>query len=130
VVSDRAQNPPVKTAARVVTEAAAALSGSERGGVRVEGLVHYGAVDLHPQHLVVWILLSGKPDEQLPEWMQVVPEQVNPGRPIDYQWLLQLRDHIVHRFLGADWPQAQEIRVFAYSSNRVDAGGGFLYFKG
>jgi hypothetical protein len=106
------------------------LSGSERGAVRVDGLVHYGAVDPDPQHLVVWILLSGKPDEQLPEWMQVAPEQVNPDCQIDHQWLLALREHIVHRFLGADWPRAQEIRVFADSSNRVDAGRGFFYFKG
>jgi hypothetical protein len=130
VVSDRAQNPLAQNASRVVSEAAAALSGSERCGVRVDGLLHYGAVDFDPQHLVVWILLSGKPDEQLPEWMQIVPGQVNPACQIDYQWLLELREHIVQRFLEADWPRPQEIKVFVDSSNRVEAAGGGSYFKG
>src|SRR5271154_7046591 len=76
LVSEQERNPRVQTARRIVSEAEAALRGAERGGVRVDGLFHYGAVDLDPQLLVVWILLSGKPDDQLPEWMPVVPAEV------------------------------------------------------
>ena len=128
-MSDREQNPLVEAARCVVSEAAAALSGSEHCGVRVDGLLHYGAVDLDAQLLVVWILLSGKPDDQLPEWMPIVPGQENPACQIDYQWLVELREHIVQRFLAAGWPRPQEITVYADSSHRVDAAGG-RYFKG
>jgi hypothetical protein len=129
VVSDREQNPLAQTATRVVSEAAAALSGSEQAGVRVDGLFHYGAVDFDPRHLVVWILLAGKPDQELPEWMQIVPGQADPACQIDYQWLLDLRGHIVQRFLEAGWPRPEEIKVFADSAHRVEAAGGH-YFKG
>jgi hypothetical protein len=129
LVSEQERDPRVQTARRVVSEAEAALRGAERGGVRVDGLFHYGAVDLDPQLLVVWILLSGKPDDQLPEWMPVVPAEVNPVCPIDYDWLVELRGRIVRRFQAAGWPRPQDIAVYADGSHRVDAAGGH-YFKG
>lgn len=89
----------------------------------------YGAVDLDPQHLVVWILLSGKPDDQFPEWMRVVPGQLNTACQIDYHWLVELREHIVQRLLEAGWPRPEEIAVYADSSHRVNTAGG-RYFKG
>jgi hypothetical protein len=123
------QHAQVQTARRAVSEAAAALSGAERGGVRLDTLLHYGAVDIDPQHLVVWILLSGKPDDQLPEWMPIVPGQLNTACRIDYQWLLALREQIVQRFREASWPRPQEIAVYADSSHRVHVEGRH-YFRG
>ena len=126
--SDREQHPLVETASRVVSEASAALIGAERDGVRVDGLFHYGAVDLDPGLLVVWILLSGKPDEQLPEWMPVIAGQPDPACPIDW-WLVELREDIEQRFLEARWPRPREITVLANSAHRVDAAGR-SYFAG
>jgi hypothetical protein len=128
-VPDHQRHPLVQTARRVVHEAEAALRGVERGDVRVDGLFHYGAVDLDPQFLVVWILLSGKPDDQLPEWLPVVPGDVNPVCPIDYAWLVALRAQIVQRFDAAGWPRPQEIAVYADGAHRVGAAG-WNYFKG
>jgi hypothetical protein len=129
VVSGPEANLLVATARRVIDEASTELRGTQRGGVRVDGLFHYGAVDVDPQLLVVWILLSGNPVDQLPEWMPVVPGRPDAACPIDYQWLVELRDHIVARFAAAGWPRAHDIAVYADSARRVDADGGH-YFKG
>jgi hypothetical protein len=128
-VADPERHPLVQIARRVVSEATAALRGAERGGVRVDGLFHYGAVDLDPQLLVIWILLSGKSDDQLPEWMPVVAGEPNPVCPIDYAWLVELRAQIVQRFQAAGWPRPQDIAVYADGAHRVDAAGGH-YFRG
>jgi len=128
-VSDHQRHPLVQAARRVVHEAEAALRGVECRGVRVDGLFHYGAVDLDPQLLVVWILLSGKPDEQLPQWLPVVPGAVDPVCPVDYAWLAELRAQIVQRFAAAGWPRPQDIAVYADGAHRVDAAGR-NYFTG
>jgi hypothetical protein len=128
-VSGPEANLLVATARRVIDEASTELRGTQRDGVRVDGLFHYGAVDLDPRLLVVWILLSGKSDHQLPEWMPIVPGHPEASCQIDYQWLVELRDHIVQRFAAAGWPRPHDIAVYADSSRRVDAAGG-NYFKG
>lgn len=118
-------------ARRVVGEAREFLVGSHHEGVRVDAVFHYGAVDIDPRHLVVWILLSGKDDDQLPEWLAVQfgPAQQPDSCPIDYQWLVELRTEIVRRFAEADWPTPEQIAVYADSSHRVKAHGGWFYFK-
>jgi len=122
-----------ETAQRVVDEARAVLVGSERGGVHLETLFHYCAVDIDPQHLVVWILLSGKPDDQLPEWVKVDQglSEESQSCQIDYQWLTELRGEIVRRFAAANWPMPERIdAVYADSSHRVKTHGGWFYFRG
>jgi hypothetical protein len=120
-----------ETAKRVVAEAQAALVGWERDGVRVDGLLQYGAVDIDPGHLVVWILLSGKPDDQLPEWLKIeaADAEASNSSLIDVEWLSHLRAEIVRRFSEVGWPAADRISVYADSANRVDNGGGWTYFK-
>lgn len=120
-----------QTARRVVGEAREVLLDSQRGGARVDAVFHYGAVDIDPHYLVVWILLAGKDDDQLPEWLKIEPEpaQQPDACQIDYQWLLELRTEIVRRFADANWPAPEAIAVYVDSSHRVTTHGGWHYFK-
>jgi hypothetical protein len=58
--------------ATVVDRLRRRLVGEHSGRFRVEACIHYGAVDSDPKYLVVWLLLAGAPDDELPEWL-------NPG---------------------------------------------------
>jgi hypothetical protein len=110
------------------------LVGEHRGKFRVDACIHYGAVDIDPRYLVVWLLLAGAPDDELPEWL-------NPGAPIDHPernqrldpsllaWLEDLRGAVRAGFEAASWPNAGEIDVLFDSEHRVREGGGFWYFK-
>lgn len=121
-------------AATVVARLRRRLVGERSGKFRVEACIHYGAVDIDPKYLVVWLLLAGAPDGELPEWL-------NPGAPIDHPernqqldpsllaWLEDLRRAVREEFEAASWPSACEIDVLFDSERRVREGGGFWYFK-
>jgi hypothetical protein len=54
-------------AERTVVHARDLLLAERLGDVRVDACFHYGAVEISPRYLVVWILLTGAPDSELPE---------------------------------------------------------------
>jgi hypothetical protein len=92
---------------------------------------HYGAVDINPKYLVVWILLDGPRSDEVPEWLSVSPvllESLRPEYP-DYDWLLSVRAEVVSAFEEHDWPNASAISVNVESEPRVAASGGWFYFK-
>jgi hypothetical protein len=55
-------------AERTVAQSRDLLLAERLGDVRVDACFYYGAVEINPRHLVVWILLAGAPDSELPEW--------------------------------------------------------------
>ncbi|HZL05169.1 MAG TPA: hypothetical protein VFE45_07085, partial [Coriobacteriia bacterium] len=79
--------------------------------MRVASVFHYGAVDIDPKHLVVWVLLSGRPDEELPAWLRVTPSLLLELRPkgIDFDWLLELREVVVRELAKRRWPEADSV---------------------
>src|SRR5262249_19906203 len=50
-----------------------ALVGRSHDGAQIVTVFHYGAVDIDPKHLVVWILLDGPRSDEVPEWLSVGP---------------------------------------------------------
>lgn len=120
------------TANDVMNRVRRSLVGRERDGVAVAVVTHYGAVDTDARHLVVWLLLVGRPDDQLPEWLVLSPDLTPRQRPphVDYAWLLELRAEVVRAFAGVGWPDPDGISVQVDSKHRVDAAGGnWNYFR-
>lgn len=110
------------------------LVGELSGKFRVEACIHYGAVDIDPKYLVVWLLLAGAPDDELPEWLNLGAPVDHPERnqqldPSLLAWLEDLRRAVRDEFEAACWPSAGEIDVLFDSEHRVREGGGFWYFK-
>ena len=74
------------------------LEQEARDGVHVESVFWYGAVELGTENLVVWVLLAGAPDDELPEWYFPVPGQlagVQTGlAPSLREWLDQMREAV------------------------------------
>ncbi len=120
-----------RRAARAVRSAHKALIGLESNGVRVASVFHYGAVDIDPKHLVVWVLLSGRPDEELPAWLRVTQNLLPELRPkgLDFDWLLELREVVVRELAKRRWPEADSVDVMIDSEHRVDTNGGWDYFR-
>lgn len=120
-----------RRAARAVRSAHNALVGLESNGVRVASVFHYGAVDIDPKHLVVWVLLSGRPDEELPAWLRVTPRLLPDLRPkgVDFDWLLELREVVVRELAKRRWPEADSVDVMIDSEHRVETNGGWDYFR-
>jgi hypothetical protein len=48
---------------------------------------------------------------------------------VDYDWLLGLRAGLVTAFAAVGWPDPDGIRVNVDSAHRVDASGGWSYFR-
>lgn len=124
----------VHLASAVLERVRGQLAGAHDGRLRVKTCIHYGAVDISPKLLVVWLLLAGAPDDELPEWF-------NPGAPIDHPernqrldpalitWLVHLREVVRAEFAAAQWPEPEQVEVLFDSEHRVQLGGGFWYFK-
>ncbi len=93
------------------------------------GVLHYGAVDLDPEHLVVWVLLAGEPDA-LPEWLFPTAAQLRDpgghGLPADLPALVAVVRGALARH---GWPAADAVRVGFDSAERVARAGGFAYFR-
>ena len=118
-------------AQRVVDRLSDALVGRCHDGAQIVTVFHYGAVDIDPKYLIVWILLDGPRTDEVPEWLSVSPlllESLRPEYP-DYDWLLSVRGEVVSAFEERDWPNASAISVNVESEPRVAAGGGWFYFK-
>jgi hypothetical protein len=110
--------------AAVVDRLRKRLVGERRGEFRVEACIHYGAVDIDPRHLVVWLLLAGAPDDELPEWLSPVAPVDHPGRnqhfdPALLAWLEDLRRAVRAEFEAAAWPDARNVDVLFDSEHRV-----------
>jgi len=119
-----------KIASRSMRQISRSLRGREHDGVVVKSTFHYGAVDIDPKHLVVWIMLTGRPDEELPAWLKI-SDSLLPGlRPtgVDYDWLLGLKNEIVETFSRNGWSR-DDVDVLVDSDHRVETNGGWLYFK-
>jgi hypothetical protein len=116
---------------RAVSRVRRRLVGQESDGLRVSSIFHYGAVGIDTNCLVVWILLTGKPDEEIPEWLELTPDLLPTLQPIsvDFDWLLSLRRQVVQEFAKSHWPNADELTICVDSSHRVQVNGGFRYFK-
>jgi hypothetical protein len=111
------------------------LVGSHIAGTSVDGVFWYGAIDLDPVHLVVWILLSSADDGELPEWFFgpgdggiVEP----PNDRLDAELLsamAEIQTAVRRQFAARGWPAPETARVGFDSSARVAASGGWSYFK-
>lgn len=120
----------VDRAAAAVRSAHEALVGREHDGVRVTSVWHYGAVDISTAYLVVWIMLGGRHEDELPEWFTIGPEPAHPGqaRAADLAWLRGLRDVVVEAFAAQGWPEPDRVRVMTDSTDRAASQGGWHYF--
>ncbi len=120
-----------KLAKKVMRRLIRSLRGREHDGLKVVALLHYGAVDIDPRHLVVWMLLDGRPDDQIPAWLRVSPLLIESLRPtdIDYSWLLDLRSEVQEAFRKARWVDPDNVTVMVDSAHRVERSG-FNYFRG
>lgn len=101
-----------------------------RHAARFSSVFAYGAVDIDPKHLVVWVLLTGNPDD-LPAWYFPHRDHVDPGQ-YDADLLTgidAMRSAVVDCFAREGWPDAQHIHVGFDSADRVAAEGGWAYFK-
>ena len=117
-------------ASEAVAKASRLLLAESHGRVRVDACFHYGAVDISPQHLVVWVLLAGAPDNELPEWS--TPESASHSATLDpslVTWMKHLRQIVRDEFAAVRWPEAGGVRVLFDSEHRVREGGGWKYFK-
>lgn len=117
---------------QVVAEAAGRLADErarQANPALVNGLFWYGAVDLDPAHLVVWVMLNG-PQEDLPCWFfpsgrRDIDEASACGLLDDMYDL----DSLVRRtFAEAGWPLS-DVRVGFESDERARSHGGWHYFK-
>ncbi|MEU3960938.1 hypothetical protein AB0F42_14085 [Streptomyces buecherae] len=110
------------TAAASAATAHAHAALARRHPDRFTDLLWYGAVELDPTHLVVWVLLAGPP-EQIPEWRLTTAE--DDSEPDVHA----MRRLVVEEFERVGWPSASSLRVGFESAERVAAGGGRHYFR-
>lgn len=109
-----------------------ALHGREHDGLWIVEVLHYGAVWIDPKYLVVWLLLEGRPDDEIPAWLTITPDLLPSMRPeqVDYDWLLGLRSEVHKAFQDGGWPSADGPTVCVDSRHRVAEGGGpWSYFR-
>ena len=93
-------------------------------------LFSYGAIDVDPRHLVVWVLLAGEPGT-LPAWYFPRADHLDSAR-FATGLLAEIDDMhalVVDCFAWADWPNPELVKVGFDSEARVEAEGGWQYFK-
>lgn len=116
-----------KVANRAVKEARRTL---RRTLPDLDHVFWYGAVDIDPRHLVVWVLLQGPADE-LPEWFFPTGDEVRDtaaakGRSDE---LSAVAATVRGVFADAGWPDPHTVDVGFDSAERVAESGGWVYFK-
>ncbi|MFJ2828889.1 hypothetical protein ACIPC1_15135 [Streptomyces sp. NPDC087263] len=98
---------------------------------RFSSALWYGAVDIDPTKLVVWVLLAGDA-ARLPTWY--FPGAAGTGDDLPEAALLPeielMRQDVVAAFTEEGWPDAEHLRVGFDAEARVAAEGGFRYFRG
>lgn len=117
-------------ASQAVALAERELNDQHLGHIRVHSCFYYGAVDINPKHLVVWVILAGAPDEDLPKWS--TPEAAVLSGDLDpslVSWMGHLRQIVRDQFTVAQWPGSQNVQVLFDSEHRVRENGGWEYFK-
>jgi hypothetical protein len=100
-----------------------------RHGARFSSAFWYGAVNIAPEHLTVWVLLQGDPAD-LPEWY--FPPQDQQDGPYAQPLLADLEDMreiVIACFTRAGWANPERVNVGFDSETRVVAGGGWHYFR-
>jgi hypothetical protein len=124
---ERGQFSPVEAAHESVAEARQLLM--TRYGELVAAVLHYGAVDIDPKHLVVWVLLA-TPPEATPEWCFYPDPPAGAAIADELRAKLLDMQSIVRSCLEQrGWPDAAHAAVGFDSEERVAAGGGWQYFK-
>jgi hypothetical protein len=106
------------------------LLGSSRvpgGDLQIHSIFWYGAVDIDAKHCVVWVILSGPGEDQVPPWF--FPSDSNENGPFK-TWAASVQSRILECFANAGWKDSwPPPRVGFESDDRVRAGGGLFYFK-
>lgn len=117
---------------QAVAEAAGRLADErarKANPVLVNGVFWYGAVDIDPAHLVVWVMLNG-PQEDLPCWFfpsgRREADEASACGLLDE--LYDLAGLVRRTFEETGWPRS-DVRVGFESDERARGQGGWQYFK-
>ncbi|MGW6282863.1 hypothetical protein [Kribbella sp. NPDC055071] len=95
------------TVERVLTDARRDLNGTTQAGATIDTITWYGAVDIDPKYLVIWVLLTGLPDDQLPEWYFPESDPAPTNLPAALLTACTTWRTALHqRFTTASWPAA------------------------
>lgn len=119
-------------ASLAVERARRSLFGSVGAGTRVDMVFWYGAVDIDPAHLVVWVMLWGaSPTTTCPPGTShraMTEENAHLTQGL-VDWIAELTRVVQKEFAAVRWPDPNGIRVGLDRSHRVELGGGWHYFK-
>jgi hypothetical protein len=101
----------------------------------IHSVFGYGAIDIDPRHLVVWVMLKGRPEDiparafppNGPVW------HLDPARTAKQRELIPtivaMAGIVRECFRDVGWPDAHNVSVGFDSDERVERFGGWTYFK-